>query len=73
MTAISQPHVSDVPSVARTLCEASETEFLKIFHSMMVRRELTATVHSLGQLLADAEHGSRALAALRRFGLEHGG
>jgi hypothetical protein len=73
MTAISQPHVSDVPSIARTLCEASEAEFVDMFHRMRVQRELTSTVHSLGQLLTDAEHGSRALAALRRFGLEHGG
>ena len=73
MTEKSQPDVTDVLLIARTICEVSEAEFLDMFHKMRARRELSATVHSLSQLLTDAEHGSRALAALRRCGLEHGG
>ncbi|NOT70414.1 MAG: hypothetical protein HOP09_03735 [Hyphomicrobium sp.] len=73
MTPKIDPDALNGPAVAQSFCEASDVEFLDIFHRLRARHELTAAVHSLGELLSDAEYGAAARNALRRIGLENGG
>lgn len=73
MSPDNEHNASEVRTFAQFLCEASEADFVNTFHRLRARRELTSTVHALGKLSTDAVHGSRARAALHRFGLDDGG
>ena len=63
----------DAAELAQAICLASEAEFVALFQRLQARRELSTTIHSINELLNDAEHAPKARAALHRIGLEFGG
>ena len=59
--------------IARVICEASDAEVSEIFRQLQTTKQLSATVHKLNEMLGTVQHGTSALLALRRLGLEYAG
>jgi predicted metal-binding protein len=63
---------SNGPEAAHVICSASDGQLAKMFHHLLVTRELSNTVHALNEMLADPECYHDAHNALHRLGLDLG-
>lgn len=52
---------------------STDPEFRDLMRNLLRRRQLSQAVHEMNALLKQPPYTGRALTAIRRMGLEHGG